>query len=257
MEQHRVDALLPGGALVDQGLTEPHRGAQVQDPPRPDPRGGQPTLGEQLAEQPGVGPVGLGAPLAATQAGGIGRLGQVRGQPSPLQLLDDKPPAGARLHRERAAVTGQPGEPLAKARSGRRHDPTPAGLPAVGVHPVEGDLASVHVQPAYDAHLGPPSSSAYGPPARSSVLEPEGVPAHVIFSTAAGGSRSAASPSGLPTTCEAGSGFTLVPPGPAVPSGRPPGRLMAITSDRLIDAIYQFGASNTTREPSLLSTRGR
>jgi hypothetical protein len=65
MEQHGVDALLPGGALVDQPLAQPHGGAQVQDPGGWDPRAGQPALLQQLAQQPRVGAVGLGPPLGA------------------------------------------------------------------------------------------------------------------------------------------------------------------------------------------------
>jgi hypothetical protein len=47
-----------------------------------------------------VGAVGLGAPLGAAQAGGLGRLGQVGGEPDPLQFLDHEPPTGAALDRE-------------------------------------------------------------------------------------------------------------------------------------------------------------
>jgi hypothetical protein len=47
-----------------------------------------------------VGAVGLGAALGAAQAGGLGGLGQVRGDPGPLQLLDHVPPAGAALQRQ-------------------------------------------------------------------------------------------------------------------------------------------------------------
>jgi hypothetical protein len=61
-----------------------------------------------LPQQPGVGAVGLGPPLGAAQAAGLGRLGQVRDQPGRLQLLDHEPPAGAALHREPALAAGQP-----------------------------------------------------------------------------------------------------------------------------------------------------
>ena len=80
-----------------------------------------------------------------------GRLGQVRDQPGRLELLGHKPPAGASLHRERALGPGQLAQPGTQARPGRRRDPTPVGLAAVTIHPVEGDLPSVHVQPTYDA----------------------------------------------------------------------------------------------------------
>jgi hypothetical protein len=55
---------------------------------------------------PRVGAVGLGAPPATPQAGGVGRFGQMRNQPRPLEPLDDEPPTRARLHRERG-VTGR------------------------------------------------------------------------------------------------------------------------------------------------------
>jgi hypothetical protein len=38
MEQLRVDALLPGGALIDQRLTQTYQSAQVEDVRRRDPR---------------------------------------------------------------------------------------------------------------------------------------------------------------------------------------------------------------------------
>jgi hypothetical protein len=55
---------------------------------------------QQLTQMPGVGSVGLGAPLGTAQAGGLGQLGHVRDDPGPLQFLDDVPPAGAALQRE-------------------------------------------------------------------------------------------------------------------------------------------------------------
>jgi hypothetical protein len=151
VEQGGVDALLPSGALVDQPLAQPHGGAQVQNPGG-DPGAGQPALLQQLPQQPGVGAVGLGPPLGAAQAAGLGRLGQVGEEPGRLELLDHKPPTGAALHRECALEVGQLAQPGAQACPGRRHDPTPVGLAAVAIHPVEGDLGSVHIQPAYDAH---------------------------------------------------------------------------------------------------------
>jgi len=147
VEQGGVDALLPGGALVDQGLAQPHGGAQVQDPGGRDPGAGQPVLFQQLPQQPGVGAVGLGPALGAAQAAGLGWLGQMGDQPGRLELLDHEPPAGAALHREPAAGAGQLTQPGPHARPGRWRDATAAGLATVAIHPVEGDLGSVHVQP--------------------------------------------------------------------------------------------------------------
>src|SRR6266487_120590 len=68
---------------------------------------------------------------------------------------------------------------------------TRAGAPAwqgelatpalAGVDPVVGDLAAVHVKPAYDCHRDLLRTPPTGSPARCIVLEPEGVPLHVIF----------------------------------------------------------------------------
>jgi hypothetical protein len=48
--------------------------------------------------------------------------------------------------------------------------------------PSRSDLGSVHVQPTYDAHRDLLRAPPLWPAARPSVPEPEGVPAHVIFS---------------------------------------------------------------------------
>ena len=55
-------------------------------------RPGQATLFQQLPQQLGVGPVGLGPPLGAAQRPGVGRLGQMRTEPGTLQRLGDEPP---------------------------------------------------------------------------------------------------------------------------------------------------------------------
>src|SRR5215218_1548871 len=72
--------------------------------------------------------------------------------PGGLQLLDHKPPACTRLHRERPVVAWQLRQPPAQPLGGRRGDLTPLGLPGHPVDPVEGDLPPVHIKPSYDAH---------------------------------------------------------------------------------------------------------
>jgi hypothetical protein len=67
----------------------------LQDLFRRDPAFGQPGLGQQGPEVPGVGLVGLGVPLAAPQHSGVGRLAQMRGDPGRGQLVGDVPPARA------------------------------------------------------------------------------------------------------------------------------------------------------------------
>jgi hypothetical protein len=101
-------------AVVDQGLAQPHGGTQVQDPPRRDPRARQPALLQQLPQQPGVGAVGLGPPLGAAQAAGLGRLSQMREEPGRLELLDHEPPAGAP---STANAPSTRGSPLSQPRS--------------------------------------------------------------------------------------------------------------------------------------------
>jgi len=63
--QLRVHALLPLGALVDQGLAQPHLCPQLQDVLRRDPAPRQAALDEQLGHVIAVGTVGLGPPLGA------------------------------------------------------------------------------------------------------------------------------------------------------------------------------------------------
>jgi hypothetical protein len=92
-----MDALLPGGALVDQGLVQPDLGASLEHVRRRDPRLGQPTPHEQVAEVASVSPVGLGVAFVAPQRAGVGRLGQVRGDLGQPEFLNDIPPAGTAL----------------------------------------------------------------------------------------------------------------------------------------------------------------
>ena len=55
---------------------------------------------QQLAQMPGVSPVGLGALLLALQCRGLRRLGQVDLRADTLELLDHEPPTGRRLQRD-------------------------------------------------------------------------------------------------------------------------------------------------------------
>jgi hypothetical protein len=125
---------------------------QVQEVRRSDPRLRQPILLQQLAQQPGIGPVGLGATLAAPQRGSVGRLGQVRGHPGRLELLDHQPPPGAALHRDVAATRGQLAQPPSQPLAGGRGDLPPPGLTGLPVDPVEGALPAMHVKRSYDHH---------------------------------------------------------------------------------------------------------
>jgi hypothetical protein len=79
---------------------------------------------------PGVGPAGLGVPLAAAGEGGIGRPGDMRRDAGRGQLPGDVPPAGTALQRERGIVPpGEPGQPGAQVRPVGRGDLAPPDLP--------------------------------------------------------------------------------------------------------------------------------
>ena len=68
MEEHRVDALHPGGVLGPQVVVGLQQRPALQDVRRRDPALGQPPVGQQLPQVPRVGLVGLGVPLAAPSA---------------------------------------------------------------------------------------------------------------------------------------------------------------------------------------------
>jgi hypothetical protein len=102
---------------------------------------------------PAAGLAGLGVPLAAAGKRGVGRLGQMRRDPSRSQLLRDIPPPGAPLDRERGILNaGEPGQPGPQVRPVGRADLAALHLPGRGVEVVEGDLLPVDIQPAYDGH---------------------------------------------------------------------------------------------------------
>ena len=125
----------------------------LQDLRRRDPAPGQPALGQQLPQVPRVGLVSLGVPLAAAGEGGIRRLGDVRRDTGPGQLLRDVPPAGPPLHRERDVVpAGEPRQPGTQVRAVSRGDLAALHLPGRSVQVVERELLPVDIQPAYDGH---------------------------------------------------------------------------------------------------------
>jgi len=102
---------------------------------------------------PGVGPVGLGVPLAAPGERSVGRLSQMRRDPGRGEFLGHIPPPGAPLDRERDIITAaEPGQPGPQVLPVRRADLPALHLPGHGVEVVEGDLLPVNIQPAYDGH---------------------------------------------------------------------------------------------------------
>jgi hypothetical protein len=152
VEQHCVDALQPLGALVDKRLAESHPGAQVEDVLRRDPGLWQAVLDEQLAQQPGVETVGLGAALAAASRGGLGRLGEMHLRARALQLLNDKAPARHRLDcRDHLFALEAIQEPPQRLAVGRPNA-TRLDFAAVEIKRIEGDLRAMHIEAKEDRH---------------------------------------------------------------------------------------------------------
>ena len=99
-----------------------------QDVAGRDPALRQPSLGQQHPQVPAVGLIDLGVPLAAAGEGGVGRPGQMRRDPGRGQLLDDIPPPGTPLNRERDIL---------------------AAVPRLFMSTWKSDLLPVDIQPAY------------------------------------------------------------------------------------------------------------
>jgi hypothetical protein len=128
-----VDPLDPGGVLSPQVVIQLEQRPAFQDVPGRDPAFRQPALGQQHPQMPAVGLVGLGVPLAAARKGGVGRLGQMRGDPGRSQLLGHVPPPGAPLNRERDLLSaGEPRQPAAQVLPVGRADLAAPHLPGLG-----------------------------------------------------------------------------------------------------------------------------
>src|SRR6266545_2703978 len=82
-----IQPLQPRRALLLQVLIQPHPRPGLKHVRRWDPRLGQVALHQQLPQVAGVGPVGLGAALAASLGGRLRRLGQMGPDAGPLPLL--------------------------------------------------------------------------------------------------------------------------------------------------------------------------
>jgi hypothetical protein len=163
LEELGVDALDPHAALIEQRLVEPHSLAPLQHRVGRDPGLGKIAALEQLPQQPGVAAIGLGVLLATTRCLRVGRLGHMRLEARSGNLLDDIPPPGAALHRQRRPVGG----PRRQLVSQPPPEPLTVGLPdaaaphlaAVDLQRVERDLTAMQIQPTYHAHPEPPWSS--------------------------------------------------------------------------------------------------
>ena len=75
--EHRLDALLPLAALLDERVAQPDPRAQVEQVLGRDPRFRQPADHQQLTQVARVGAIALGALLGPATRGGLGRLGQM------------------------------------------------------------------------------------------------------------------------------------------------------------------------------------
>ena len=153
VEEGGLDPLQPGGALLGEVHVQPHHSARLLDVLGRDPGLREGAGGEELAEMPGVDAVGLRVHLPPPPGAGLRGLGEVGLDPGAMQLLDHEAPAGAALQRERR----RPGddvlrEPGADRLPVGRHDPSPADLAGLRLDEVEGELSTVHVEPAYDGH---------------------------------------------------------------------------------------------------------
>jgi hypothetical protein len=154
MEQHRPDPLDPALVLLPQIPVQLQNRPAVQHDRRRDPALRQVRLEQQITQQPGIGPVGLGPPLRPTLGRGVRRLSQMHPRPRGGEFLGHIPPPGTRLHRERDILTvGEPlGQPEPKTASIRRCQHSAPNLACLGVHIVEGDLSTMDVHSTYDRH---------------------------------------------------------------------------------------------------------
>jgi hypothetical protein len=152
MVENRLNALLPGAALIHQGLTEAHDGAKLLDVFGRDPGFGQAAVRKELPQVTGVVAIVLGPALGSAQGSRIRRLGQMSLYPGGRKLLYHKAPAGGRFQGDRDLLILEAPEPLPKPDPrGRTYFP-PADLSGLGIKTIESDLVSVHVKPAYNTH---------------------------------------------------------------------------------------------------------
>jgi hypothetical protein len=125
VEQLRLQPLLPGGALVDQRLAQPHARAQLQDLRRRDPRLRQLPRREQPQQQIAIGPVGLRPPLAPTLSRRLRWIGEMRAIAGTHDLLDHEAPTRRPLERKLHIETVEPRQPLLHRVAACRGDPSP------------------------------------------------------------------------------------------------------------------------------------
>jgi hypothetical protein len=160
VKERRPNPLQPLRPLLDERPAQARARAPCEHVLGRLPGLGQAPLSEQLAQVTRVRAVGLCAPLAATQRARLRRLGQVRRRTSGAQLLAHEQPAGRRLDRDLNALAGKALHPGADSGAARL-DPAAAELTRFGIEGIKGDLSSMHVEPGYDRHQGPPLRSGW------------------------------------------------------------------------------------------------
>jgi hypothetical protein len=152
VEQHRVQPLLEGGALIDQGLAQPHQHPQH---PAGAPVGSTPAAGGLVPAAPAAAGhrSGRSWPAAWGPAGPRSRPARPGrpatrgpGVPRPRTASPCTPPPRTPQGGLAAAPATGPALP------GRRRDLASLGLAGGPVDPVKGDLPPMHVQASYDAH---------------------------------------------------------------------------------------------------------
>jgi len=76
--------------------------------------------------------------------------------PHATELLNHEPPTGAPLKGEGDSFPLEAVEPFAKMTSIGGRNPAAGHLASLRIQIVEGDLAPMKIESAYDAHWGPP-----------------------------------------------------------------------------------------------------
>src|SRR5215210_695201 len=113
----------------------------------------------------GVYAIGLGTLLATLQGPGLRWLGKMRLDTSSPKLLDHVAPTSGCLYGDSDLLIGELLteliEPLSEALASGRADLATMYFAGLHLHVVEGDLLPVHVETAYNIHVGPPQAAVF------------------------------------------------------------------------------------------------
>src|SRR5919108_3739347 len=125
-------------------------GAEIEDVRGWDPRLRQPADQQQLAQMPGVSPVGLRALLRPPQPARLRRLGEMHAGADALGLLDHEPPARRCLQRDLELLPREAPQEAPARGWVRRPAPAARDLAGRKVDPLRGDLRPVLIEPHHD-----------------------------------------------------------------------------------------------------------